>query len=290
MNRRWAEAALAFNTVLWGATFVLIKAALHDVSALLFLALRFSLAAAALLVLFRGRLRKSPPAPAGAWLTGVFLFAGFFLQTEGLRFTTAPKSAFLTGLTTVMVPLLTALVYKNRPQVSEVFGGLVATLGMGLMTLEGPVGSISRGDVLTLLGAIAFAGHIVTLGHFSTAVSFPVLSVVQVGGAAVCALVMAPWAEPARIAWQPAVVWAILITGLLCTALAFTVQAWAQRHTTSTRTALIYALEPVFAWITSFVVAGEGLAGRAAVGAALILAGVMLVELKPLDSTVHPKE
>jgi drug/metabolite transporter (DMT)-like permease len=294
VTRRRAEAALALNTVLWGASFVLIKAALHDASALLFLALRFSLATLALLILFGGRLRESPDAPGGlprrAWLTGVLLFGGFFLQTEGLRFTTAPKSAFLTGLTTVMVPLLAALVYKNRPQASEVVGGLVATLGMGLMTLEGPIGSIGRGDVLTLLGAIAFAGHIVTLGHFSTLVSFPVLSVVQVGGAAVCALVMAPWAEPARIAWQPAVVWAILITGLLCTAVAFTIQAWAQRHTTSTRTALIYALEPVVAWITSFVVAGEGLAGRAAVGAALILAGVMLAELKPLDSMAHPKQ
>lgn len=294
MNRRWAEAALALNTVLWGATFVLIKAALHDVSALLFLALRFSLAAVALLILFRGRVGRSEGTgggvPRGAWLTGVFLFGGFYLQTEGLRFTTAPKSAFLTGLTTVMVPLLASLVYRNRPQVSEVVGGLVATLGMGLMTLEGPLGSMGRGDVLTLLGAIAFAGHIVTLGHFSEFVSFPVLSVVQVGGAAVCALAMAPWAEPARIVWQPAVVWAILITGLLCTALAFTIQAWAQRHTTSTRTALIYALEPVVAWITSFVVTGEGLAGRTAVGAGFILAGVMLAELKPLDSTAHPKE
>jgi drug/metabolite transporter (DMT)-like permease len=288
VSRRWAEAALAFNAVVWGATFVLIKAALQDVSALLFLALRFSLAALALLLLFRGSLGKDRQMPAGAWLAGVFLFGGYFFQTEGLRFTTPPRSAFLTGLATVMVPLLGALVYRIRPQISEVLGGLVATLGMGLMSLERPLGSISRGDVLTLLGAIAFAGHIVTLGHFSRFVSFPLLSVVQIGGAAVCALLMAPWAEPARIAWQPAVIWAIVITGLLCTALAFTVQAWAQRHTTSTRTALIYALEPVVAWITSFVVTGEGLAGRTAAGAALILAGIVLVELKPLDSAAHP--
>jgi drug/metabolite transporter (DMT)-like permease len=293
VNRRWAEAALAFNTVLWGSTFVLVKAALQDISALLFLALRFSLASVSLLIFFQGRLRRESngraAVPRGVWLTGIFLFGGFFLQTEGLRFTTAPKSAFLTALTTVMVPLLAALVYTVRPQISEVVGGMVATLGMGLMTLEGPLSSIGRGDVLTLFCAIAFAGHIVTLGHFSKFVSFPVLSVVQVGGAAVCALVMAPWAEPAHIAWKPAVLWAILITGLLSTALAFTVQAWAQRHTTSTRTALIYALEPVVAWITSFVVTGEGLAGRTAAGAVLILAGVVLVEVKPLDSAAHPK-
>jgi drug/metabolite transporter (DMT)-like permease len=142
--------------------------------------------------------------------------------------------------------------------------------------------------VLTLFGAIAFALHIVTLGHFSAVVSFPLLSVAQVGSATLCALILLPLAERPHIVWQPLTLWAILVTGLLCTALAFTIQAWAQRFTTSTRTALIYALEPVVAWITSYAIAGETLSGRAAAGAALILAGVLLVELKPLDSAVHP--
>jgi drug/metabolite transporter (DMT)-like permease len=93
--------------------------------------------------------------------------------------------------------------------------------------------------------------------------------------------------ETPRIQWQPLVVWAILITGLLCTALAFTIQAWAQHYTTSTRTALIYALEPVVAWITSFSIAGEGLSGQAAAGAALILGGVLLVEMKPFHARQH---
>src|SRR5439155_19902714 len=152
-------------------TFVLVKAALRDISPVLFLAMRFSLATAALLVLFRGACR--PPRPfrwrslAGGALTGAFLFAGFLLQTLGLRLTTAPKSAFITGLTSVMVPLLAALVYKNRPQLSELAGVVVATFGMGLMTLEGAfgaglIGSISRGDLLTFFCAIAFAAHIVT--------------------------------------------------------------------------------------------------------------------------------
>jgi drug/metabolite transporter (DMT)-like permease len=217
------------------------------------------------------------------------LFAGFYFQTQGLRFTTPAKSAFLTGLTTVLVPFVASFVYRNRPQISEVVGAMVATLGMGLMTLQGPIGSIGRGDVLTLVCTVAFALHIVTLGHFSACVSFPVLSVAQVASAAVCALLILPLAESPRVIWQPLTVWAILITGLLCTALAFTIQAWAQQHTTSTRTALIYALEPVVAGITSYVVAGERLSGQAAVGAGLILAGIVLVEVKPLQSAVHPR-
>ena len=294
MTRRKADLALALNTILWGATFVLNKAALAHISPILFLTFRFTLATAALALLFRGRLRPptpnpQPPTPA-LLAPGLFLFLGFFLQTEGLRLTTPPKSAFLTGLCTVMVPFLAMLVYKTRPQISEVVGVLVATFGMGLMTLEGSIGSISRGDAFTLLGAIAFAGHIVTLGHFSKRVSFELLSITQVGAAALAALSLVWWVETPRIEWQPVVVWAILIAGLLCTAMAFTIQAWAQRFTTSTRTALIYALEPVVAWITSFVIAGEGLAGRAAIGAALILAGVLLVETKPMGSMAHPKE
>jgi drug/metabolite transporter (DMT)-like permease len=292
VNRRKADLALLFNAVIWGSTFILVKSAIGYISPLLFLAIRFSLATVVLLLLFRGGWKGRRRASAGmlgaGTLAGVFLFAGYALQTIGLRLTTAPKSAFLTGLATVMVPLLGMLVYKIKPQISEVFGVLIATFGMALMTIEGPIDSIGRGDLLTLGGALAFAAHIVTLGHFSERIGFELLSVTQVGAAAVSSLALFWWAEPVRFHWNPVVFWAILITGLFCTAFAFTIQAWAQRFTTSTRTALIYALEPVVAWTTSFIVAGEGLSGRAAAGAVLILGGVLLVEMKPLQPQTHP--
>jgi drug/metabolite transporter (DMT)-like permease len=259
----------------------------------LFLALRFSLALAALLVLFRGRApttddKKRSSVPLSGGLSGAFLFGGYVLQTLGLRFTSAPKSAFLTGLTSVMVPLLASLVYKSRPQVSEVVGVLVATVGLGLMTLEGAIGAVGRGDVLTLLGAVAFAAHIVTVGHYSGTMSFELLSVTQVGAAAVLAVSCFWWVEKPHLEWHPTVVFAVLITGLLATALAYTIQAWALRSTTSSRAALIYMLEPVFAWITSYVLVGEGLSRRAAAGAALILSGVLVVEMKPWKPRPHP--
>ena len=291
MNRRKADLALLFNSVIWGSTFILVKSATDFVSPLLFLAIRFSLAAAALALLFRGgrkwRRRATPAMLAAGCLAGIFLFSGYAFQTIGLRLTTAPKSAFLTGLATVMVPLLGALVYRVRPQISEILGVLIATFGMALMTIEGPIDSIGRGDLLTLGGALAFAAHVVTLGHYSERIGYEILSVTQVAAAAVSSLALFWWAETPRLHWQPVVLWAILITGLFCTALAFTIQAWAQRYTTSTRTALIYALEPVVAWVTSFLVAGEGLSGRAAAGAALILSGVLLVEMKPLQPRKH---
>ena len=291
MNRHKADLALGLNTLIWGATFTIVKTALRDISPVLFLALRFSLATVALGGLWLASWRKArgePQGVTGGVLAGTFLFAGFLLQTLGLQFTSPPKSAFLTGLASVMVPMLAALVYQNRPQALEVLGVLVATAGLGLMTLQGPIGSMEKGDVLTLFCAAAFAGHIVILGHYSEKTAFEVLSVTQVATAALLAVGLSGWVKPSRVEWRPAVIYAILVTGLLATALTFTVQAWAQRYTTSTRTALIYTLEPVFAWLISFWFLGTGLAVRAAAGAALILGGVVLVEMKPLRNRVHP--
>ena len=289
MTRLRAEAALIGNTLIWGVTFVVVKDALSQISTLLFLTLRFSVAAVVLLVLFRrawSNVRSVPSALRGGAITGCFLFLGYYLQTLGLRYTSAPKSAFLTGLASVMVPLLVLCVYRNRPRMGEMAGILAATAGMALMTVEGPLRGINRGDVLTFGCAVAFAAHMVALGHFSNAVnpnavSFELMSMVQIGTAALLALLLFGWTEAPVFVYSARVVVAVLITGILATALAFTVMAWAQRYTTSTRTALIYLLEPVFAWMTSFLLMGEGLSARAAAGAMLILGGVVLVEVKP---------
>ena len=291
MTRRKADAALVWNSLVWGSTFALVKSALAGISPLKFLALRFTLATLVLSpLLWRARKRWSWKAVRCGVLVGFFLFSGYALQTFGLRLTTAPKSAFLTGLTSLMVPLLASCVYRVRPQVSEVVGVIVATVGLGLMTLEGATGRIGAGDLLTLACALAFAAHIVTLGHFSGEMSFELLSVAQIATAAVLAASLCLWTDTSPIQWRPIVVYGILITGLLATALAFTIQAWAQQFTTSTRTALIYMLEPVFAWITSYLLTGDSLGGRAAAGAGLILGGVVMVEMKPLNPRGHPSK
>jgi drug/metabolite transporter (DMT)-like permease len=284
-SRRRADLALAGNTVIWGSTFVVVKEALNNASPLLFLALRFALAGVALALVFRARWGRRGDAAASlraGVVAGVCLFAGYAFQTFGLKYTSAPKSAFITGMSVVLVPFLAGLVYGKRPGVSELLGSAVAATGMGLMTLKGPVLSLERGDLLTLFCALAFAAHIVALGHYAPRVSFELVSVVQVAVAALLAGGSFWWAEAHFIRWTPAVVSALVITGLLATALAFSVQAWAQRYTTPTHTALIFALEPVFAWLASFLLAGEGLSARAAAGAALILAGILIVELKPI--------
>jgi len=289
---RWqAELALVFVTLIWGSTFVVVKEALDSASTLLFLALRFGLASLALLVVFRrmhmAMLGQKRLILGGA-LAGVCLFGGYVFQTFGLRTTTPSKSAFITGLSVVLVPLLSSLVYKKAPEIAEVIGVLLATGGLAFMTLDERSFTISTGDTLTLISAFGFAIHIMVLGHYSRSGGFEALSVMQIVTCAAIALGTFWWIETPRVVWRPSLLIALAITGLLATALAFTVMAWAQQHTTATRTALFFVLEPVFAALTSFVVEGEVFTLRGGVGAGLILAGIVLVDLKPFSRRPHP--
>lgn len=281
-----ADLALAFVTLIWGATFTVVKQALADCSTLLFLGLRFTLATLALALVFRKRAIERGLALRGGLIAGTFLFIGYLFQTLGLRFTTPSKSAFITGLSIVMVPILSAAVYRTIPHPSEILGVGIATAGMALLTLHSL--HIELGDLLTLACALAFAVHIVVIGHYSPLARFESLTFVQILMAAALALSSFWWAEAPRVIWSGQLLVALAVTGLLATALAFGIQVWAQRRTTPTRTALIFALEPVFAWITSFLLTGEMLSARGTVGALLILAGILLVELKPVGLQSHP--
>lgn len=287
-----AEFALALMALVWGASFVMVKQALDDVSTLLYMALRFGLAATVLAAAFRRRLREPGVCCRaeymGGAVAGLLLFAGYFFQTSGLRLTTPSKSAFLTGLYIVLVPFLVTVVYRRAPRLPEVAGILIAGAGMGFMTLDNWSLQMNWGDSLTLLCAVAFAGHILAVGHFSPRASFERFTVIQLAVVGAAAGSTFWWFEVPRLVWSTALLTALLVTALLATALAFAVQTWAQQRTTPTRTALIFALEPVFAGLTSFAVLGEIMTASAFFGAGLILAGILMVELKPRTSVPHP--
>jgi drug/metabolite transporter (DMT)-like permease len=289
---RWrADLALVAMTFIWGATFVVVKSALENASTFLFLTLRFTLATVALGLVFRplpSRFASGRSILKGGAIAGSFLFLGYAFQTMGLRHTTPSKSAFITGLSIVMVPVMAALVQRRAPALREAVGVFVATVGMAFMTLDFHSLEIAYGDALTLLCAAGFALHILVVGHYAPKTGFSALALVQIAVAAALSGATFWWIEPVIIRWTPGVVLAVLVTGLLATALAFSVQAWAQQYTTPTRTALIFALEPVFAAVTSFLVAGELLSPQGSAGAALILGGILLVELKPQPSRGGP--
>ena len=282
-----AHILLILVTFVWGATFVLIKDALADISPLLFNAVRMTLAAVALVLLYFRELRRlTRGALGGGILIGAFLWLGYEFQTTGLGITSASKSAFITGFAVILVPVF-LFVWHKRIQRWTLAGVLIAFAGLYLMTVPAGLDSINRGDLLTIAAAVLFALQIIAVARVMRHHPFAEVATVEIATAALLMFVTAPLLEPVRVAWSPRVIAALLISGLLGTAAAFTIQAWAQQFIPPTHTALIFLLEPVFAWMTSFVVLHERLGLRSGVGAMLILGGILISELK--GSTSHPE-
>lgn len=284
--RHWrAELALVLVAFLWGATFVVVKQALADVSTFLFLGMRFTLAAGLLLLALRRRLGRAHSFECrGGLLCGGFLFLGYALQTAGLRLTTASRSAFITGLYIVLVPLLASLVQRSRPRPAELAGAALATAGTALLTSGGVDLGWNAGDMLTAGCAVAFAAHLLAVERYSRRMDYERLSLYQVAGVAGLSWLAAGWAETPRVEWSQTLLAALLVTAVLATAVSFLLYTWAQRHTSATRAALIFALEPVFAGLLAWAVSGEEWGAAALGGAGLILAGIVLAELKPARS------
>jgi drug/metabolite transporter (DMT)-like permease len=282
-----AHILLILVTLVWGATFVVIKDALRDISPLLFNTVRMTLAAVTLGLIYMGPLRRMnwDAFKAGA-LVGTFLWLGYEFQTTGLKLTTPSKSAFLTGVSVVLVPLFLALFWRKKLRPWTWAGVAMAFVGLYLLTVpNGEAGAsfnltgVNLGDVLTLGCAIGFALQIIFMGKATQVYRFEQLATIQAATAAVLMAVTFPMVEHVYVVWSARVIWAIAITGLLGTAAAFTIQAWAQQFTSPTYTALIFALEPVFAWLTSYLVLRERLGYRGGVGAMLILIGIVVAEL-----------
>jgi drug/metabolite transporter (DMT)-like permease len=306
-QQRLSDSALAHILLLavvlvWGTTFVLVKDALHDASPLLFNLLRMSLAFLALAILNRRQLRHiSRKALISSAIVGLFLAVGYQFQTLGLNLTTPAKSAFITGLVVVFVPLFTAIpalrsANTPAPRWSTALGALLAFSGLLLLTtpsgtsLPNLFSSIGPGDLLTLVCAVAFAGHLLALSHSSTQVPIAQLATLQIGIASLIMAITLPLGGKPHFDLTPRLITALAITSLLATAAAFTIQSWAQQHLPATHTAILLTLEPVFACLTSFLVLHEHLSPRSLAGAALILAGIAFIELLSASAplSTHP--
>ncbi|MGB7987253.1 MAG: DMT family transporter [Terracidiphilus sp.] len=297
---------MLFVVAVWGSTFVLVKGALADATPGAFNLVRMTLAFAVLSVAYRRYWRtiKGWQVGAGA-LVGLCLAMGYQFQTTGLALTTPSKSAFITGLMVVMVPLLSIIPGlrppgARRPRWNVFLGAALAFTGIVLLTAPavGPASgnaslmegaahllpdmtSMNLGDALTLAGALGFAFHCLSLSHLSPRIAYQPLALLQVGFCAVFMAVSMPMIEDPKITWTPTLAMALIIAAVLGTAAAYSIQSWAQSILPSTHIALVLTLEPVFAWITSFLVTGERLGPRPASGALLILAGIALTEWMP---------
>ena len=295
MTRQRLRADLAFGlcTLIWGATFVLVKDALADISVVVYIAVRFALSAALMAIIFWRSLRQlnRKAVWAGAQI-GICMFGGYMFQTTGLKFTTPAKAAFITGMCVVLVPLLLAA-FGRRRITAWIWAGAIAALA-GLYFLTVPpqgLGALNRGDPIVFGCAVMFALHIVFIGRYVTEHSVGALAFLQVATTAVLSALAVPivafagWEQP-HIVWNTTVIVAVLVTSVGSTVIGFSLQTWAQQHTSPSHTAILVTLEPVFAALTSWLLATERFGARTLTGAALILAGILLAELKGPAPTV----
>ena len=285
-----ADLALLLVAAVWGATFVMVKDALAFAGPFVFLALRFSLATlllAPLLAWARRRASLDLSLVRAGGVLGCLLCAGYALQTTGLQFTTPARAAFITGLSVVVVPLLTAGVLRKRVAPGAWLGVGLATLGLALLSLGEDLlagGSMVAagtlvGDLLVLGCAFVFGAHVFLAGEYAPRLDVLTLTLVQFGVAAVVAASLTLGIEHPRLEQLGPVLPAAAFTGVFATLMAFTIQLRAQRFTSATHTALIFSTEPVFGAGFAYLLAGEVLAPVAVLGCALILAGMLVAQL-----------
>lgn len=288
-----AHLLLVLVTFIWGATFVVVKDSLNNASPLLYNAVRMTVAAMVLAAIFYRQLNFSREVTQAGIVIGTLLWIGYECQTAGLKYTTPSKSAFLTGISVVLVPVLLALIWRRHVNHWTLAGVAAAFIGLYLLTVPATAGTglftnINRGDLLTLGCAVSFAFQIIYLGRAAQRFPFAQIVVLEIASCAVWMWISIPVAERgAFMRISPSMITSLAITALLGTVAAFIVQGWAQQFTPPTHTALIFALEPVFAGLTSFFVVHERLGFRGGLGAALILAGVLISEL--LGAVQHPE-
>ncbi|MDH3687316.1 MAG: DMT family transporter [Myxococcales bacterium] len=272
------ELALLGVTLLWGASFTVIKDALDVVPPHLLVALRFGIAAFVLALLSPRRvLQPAPGARRAALVLGVLLWGGYAFQTWGLTFTTPSRSAFITSTAVLLVPGVALLALRVRPTRGVGFGVLLATGGLWFLTQPGS-GGFGRGESLTAFCALSYAAHIVALGHLAPNFRSLPLATLQLGVVAACA-------TGATLAFEqpsldlPFRAWlAVGFLGVFCSAVAVLVQTWAQRRIPAARAGLLFALEPVFAALIAWIALGEGLTPVELLGGALVVVGVAVAE------------
>lgn len=271
-----ADAGLALVTLIWGLTFVVVKDAVAQVPVMTFLAWRFGVGAVALLPLsFRGLRTASRREWAAGALIGVSLFAGYVLQTAGLQWTTASKTGFITGLYVPLVPLFAWPLMREKPSRNAIAGLALATIGLALLSLRGDL-RIEKGDLLVLGCAVAFAWQVVLIAYFAPRMPALTLAQAQITVVAVASALVAALAGE-RLMPLPRAVWgAVAFNGVLATSVALGLQNWLQGKTSATHAALIFVLEPVFAAMFGWILAGETLDLRGWIGSGMILAGMIV--------------
>jgi len=284
--RRRSEWFLFSMTFIWAGTFVVVKGGLADLSPFLLVALRFSLAALCLLPFSVPSIRQmNRSVILKGCLLGFLIYLGFILQTVGLKYTTASKSAFITGMLVIFTPFFQYLLLKRPPRRANLAGIFLVSIGLWFLTAPGGEG-VNRGDFLTLLCALAFALAIVLIDRYTKEHDPFQLTVLEIASPALFGWLALPLFERPVFNPTPAVFFTLGYTAILATVMTTWVQTRYQRDTTPTRAALIFTLEPVWTAILGFIFLDEMLGAKGFLGGGLIIAGILFSELA--DAMLEP--
>lgn len=285
----YADLSLVIVALTWGGGFVVLKDALNNISPLNIMAIRFTLAFLLLALIFITKLKSITKQEliAGS-IIGGFLFAAFATQTVGLKYTTAGKQAFLTGANVVIVPFLAWFVHKKAPDRYSIIGAFLTLIGIGLLTLQGSL-SMNLGDALTLFAAIFYAAHIVSVGYFTRNADPIILTIIQIGVAAIIFILCALIFEPIPQEINKSVVMAVGYLVLFSTVVAFLIQNVAQKLTPATHAAIILSLESVFGALLAVWILHDKFTVKMILGCLCIFLAIIITETKLSFLTVKTK-
>ncbi|MCI9487733.1 MAG: DMT family transporter [Lachnospiraceae bacterium] len=277
-----ANLGMAFTALIWGFAFVVVKDSVDAVPPVYMLAFRFTIAFVGLSLVFCRRLVKVTGSDlvCGGFL-GFWLFISYFFQTVGIQYTTAGKNAFLTTIYVVIVPFLHWAVNKKKPDRYCVVAAFLAVAGIGLLSLQGDM-TVNIGDVLTIVCGFGYAFHMIYIDKYTETHDPVILTVLQIGTAALISWLAAPLFDggfPAAVfAWKH--LSGMLYLGLGSTMVAFLLQNVCQKYTTPTQASLFLSLESVFGVFFSLLFLGEYLTMRMAAGCVLIFMAIIMAETK----------
>ena len=279
--RRLSELALIGIASVWGLTFVMVKDAIEELPTMAFLAYRVIPASLIVAVGVRRQLgRMSRDGWRAGAVMGLFLAGGYIFQTLGMEQTTASNAGFITGLFVVLTPVLGAVVLRQRLPATVWAAAALAALGLWLLSGAGTDFN-TRGDGLVFLCSISLAAHILATAGAVKTHDVGALLAIQLGVVGLVTLAIGAMAgdlEPP----EGTTVWsALIVTSLIASALGFFVQTFAQQHAPPARTALILAAEPAFAGLFGWLLNDERLTAAGGLGAAMIMAAILAVEIVP---------
>lgn len=280
MRKYLGEILLFTTAIIWGSGFVFTAISLNYQTPYQILALRFFIGFIILSIVFFQRLKKIKPSTIkkGAIL-GAFLYVAFLLQTLGLQYTTPSKNAFITAINVVIVPFLALIIYKRKIDKFELFGAILAVIGVGFLSLQSSF-SINIGDVLTLGCAFGFAFQIFYTMKYVQDEDPILLTIVQLGIAGILGWIFVLIKGETTFSMELEGIFSILYLAIFSTTVAYVFQTIAQKFTNETKTAIILSTESFWGMVFSIIILHEVLTVRMAIGAVLILCAIIISETK----------